>query len=560
LESRALFSGEVAAAAAPVAFGQTVSGDISAPGETDEYTFTAAQGQRIFFDVQNVTGTYATLYLDFKLYRVPPGQAPVRIFFTTAYAGEPDGADEDVTTLDGGNYLLTVDARQDDLAGYQFKIWSVPAPDVKRINIGDEASGAIEAPGNTDEFLFTAAPGQRTFLDVLETTGTFATLYLDFTLYSVPASGPQTQVFKSTAYATRPDNGDYGPATLAGGEYRLVVDARDQDLSTYRFKLVNVPSADVNPVTFGAVKQGAIESPGSIDEWTFNVPTATRMFLDVQEVTGNHATLYLDFSLQKVDGTPVEKSKTTAYAGQPDIADAGPIALDPGNYKLVVTARGMDTSTYKFVLRREMALTVAGTAWAPSFVQALHDAGLGDAGYFNNPLETKTLPWLNINTAVAQLPPGLSIPPNEVVAKGTYVTRTPSQFTYDPVTGRASMQFAAPLPYDNYLVDIGSLYRTRLRLLGGDANRDNRVNSLDLAFVKQRLNRSIASPGTGNGAYSVFADGNGDARINALDLAAVKTNLNSVLPAGLAAIAVRAGWSELSNGETSGGVAALLAD
>ena len=566
LESRTMFSAAggdtdaAAAAATPLLLGQTVAGDISAPGEVDEYTFTAAAGQRIFLDVQKATGDRVTLYLDFMLYRLPPGQAPVRVFWTTAYANQPDIADRDVTTLEAGDYKLTVDTRQNDLAGYEFKIWDVPAADSRRINIGEEAAGAIEAPGNSDEYLFTAAPGQRIFLDVLETTGIFSSLYLDFTLVPVPQTTPPTQVFKSTAYATQPDVGDHGPVTLAGGEYRLIVDARGQDLSTYRFKLINVPPVDRNPTQFGISKSGAIESPGAADEWTFSVPAGDRAFLDVQEVTGNFATLYLDFSLQKIVGTGTqEKVKTTAFAGDADRADAGPVVLEPGDYKLVVSAREMDTATYRYVLRREMDVTAGATTWAAAFTQALRDAGLGDGGFRVYPVDpAKTLPWNNLNTLTARLRPGLTLGSTDVVARGVYSTRLASDFVYDPVSGLATVRFAAPLPYDNYAVDIGSEFRTRLRVLPGDGNREGRVNSLDLAFVKQRLNRSVQSPGTGTAAYSVFADMNGDARINALDLAAVKTNLNRAAPAALAAPAVGAGATESE--EATSATAELLGE
>jgi len=68
----------------------------------------------------------------------------------------------------------------------------------------------------------------------------------------------------------------------------------------------------------------------------------------------------------------------------------------------------------------------------------------------------------------------------------------------------------------------------RANVLAGDATRDGRVNGLDLADVKRRLN-STTTANTGAG-YSPFADVNGDGRINALDLAAVKQRLNTRLP------------------------------
>jgi hypothetical protein len=75
-----------------------------------------------------------------------------------------------------------------------------------------------------------------------------------------------------------------------------------------------------------------------------------------------------------------------------------------------------------------------------------------------------------------------------------------------------------------------------VHVLAGDANGDGRVNALDLALIKQRLNRKAGNPGTGAAAYSVFADVTADGIINALDLGTVKGQLNARLP-GTGAIA-----------------------
>ena len=67
-------------------------------------------------------------------------------------------------------------------------------------------------------------------------------------------------------------------------------------------------------------------------------------------------------------------------------------------------------------------------------------------------------------------------------------------------------------------------------MLGGDTTGDGVVNASDVADVKRRLTRSTTNPGSGLGAYTIFADINADTRINALDLAAVKARLTRRLP------------------------------
>jgi hypothetical protein len=75
----------------------------------------------------------------------------------------------------------------------------------------------------------------------------------------------------------------------------------------------------------------------------------------------------------------------------------------------------------------------------------------------------------------------------------------------------------------------------RVNVLPGDATRDGRVNALDLGFIKQRLNRTWANPGSGTGAYSPFADLDGSGSINASDLGWVKWWLNTRTPVATSA-------------------------
>jgi hypothetical protein len=53
---------------------------------------------------------------------------------------------------------------------------------------------------------------------------------------------------------------------------------------------------------------------------------------------------------------------------------------------------------------------------------------------------------------------------------------------------------------------------------------------VDLADVKRRLNRATDNPGSGTNGYSPFTDVNADGRINAIDLAVMKQRLNKRLP------------------------------
>jgi hypothetical protein len=72
----------------------------------------------------------------------------------------------------------------------------------------------------------------------------------------------------------------------------------------------------------------------------------------------------------------------------------------------------------------------------------------------------------------------------------------------------------------------GGNFRMTLNVLAGDADRrGGRVNALDVAEVKRRLNTAVGAAG-----YSPFADLDSSGTINALDLTIVRRNLNHALP------------------------------
>ena len=77
----------------------------------------------------------------------------------------------------------------------------------------------------------------------------------------------------------------------------------------------------------------------------------------------------------------------------------------------------------------------------------------------------------------------------------------------------------------------GGGFDFQVNVLAG-ATLGTQVNALDLAFIKQRLNKTATNPGTTGPTYSPFADLNGDGSINALDLSAARQRLNRRLPGG----------------------------
>ncbi|MCL4858382.1 MAG: hypothetical protein KJZ93_03200, partial [Caldilineaceae bacterium] len=134
------------------------AGNIEAPGGVDIYTFSAAAGQQVFFDVFGVDPALALVR--WKL-MAPGGQVLFDRIFNCC-----GGVDPGVYTLpETGVYTIRVGESNDPGTGaYGFTLWNVPPPDTFGIAVGDTISdgvpgpgaGNIESPGVKDIYTFSA--------------------------------------------------------------------------------------------------------------------------------------------------------------------------------------------------------------------------------------------------------------------------------------------------------------------------------------------------------------------------------------------------------------------
>jgi hypothetical protein len=212
---------------------------------------------------------------------------------------------------------------------------------------------------------------------------------------------------------------------------------------------------------------------------------------------------------------------------------------------------------------------VQGGSWSEAFDQylAAHSLGSAQFGYAipDGAAQLNTLPWNAIRRVSVTFSEPVAVTDYELVARdASAVPYVVSAFEYDPATLTATWTLltagslsdrilldlngdyltgvsdVAGNPLDGDWADgadaypsgdgtVGGSFRMTLNALTGDADRrGGRVNALDLAEVKRRLNSNSAEPVSGR--YSPFADVDGSGAINALDLSAVRRTLNHELP------------------------------
>jgi hypothetical protein len=273
----------------------------------------------------------------------------------------------------------------------------------------------------------------------------------------------------------------------------------------------------------------------------------------------------------------------TDAAGHAEIVAALPVTLTQDDYVTATATRlqlvpgpgprAVRTSEFSAAVQaaasplvppRVQYVNVSGAAWSPVF-------GNGVSGAYQVPggaAQLGVLPWSNGNRVVVRFNRDAAVKQSDLRVRG--VDRSSygfDGFGYDPVRHIATWTLDRPAVADAVVLELdsggggvtsgdagrlpldgewangadaypsgdgvaGGGFRFRLNLLPGDANRDGSVDALDLAYVKQRLNRTAANPGTGAAAYTPFADLNADGRVNAPDLSAVKQWLNHKMPTG----------------------------
>ena len=213
-----------------------------------------------------------------------------------------------------------------------------------------------------------------------------------------------------------------------------------------------------------------------------------------------------------------------------------------------------------------VAVDVASSQWAPSFVSYLQSAGLGSGGYaipVGSANQLKTLPWNNIDQICITFSEDVTVQAADLSVSGVNKTAYAfSAFSYDPNTHTATWTLDAPIGDDKVMLDLdangmapvksvstgdvldgawtdcqstfpsgngqgGTDFQFSINVLPGDVDASNSVNVLDRNLVQQRVGKNA-----GDANYSAFRDIDGSGGITTLDVQAVQSLYGNLLPSG----------------------------
>ena len=215
------------------------AGNIETPGVEDIYTFTAARGQRVYFQEQSGDSCATGIY-----WRCQDATGTVLFDEQLANHGFCGVHDPGAMTLtNGGVYTLTVYGQASATGTYQFEVWNVTNQSFtleigQAVTNGVPASGAgnIETPGVEDIYSFTAARGQVVYFQ--EQSGDSCATGIYWRCQDATGT-----VLFDEQLANHGFCGVHDPGIITltnGGAYTLTVYGQASATGTYQFEVWNV--------------------------------------------------------------------------------------------------------------------------------------------------------------------------------------------------------------------------------------------------------------------------------------------------------------------------------
>ena len=257
--------------------GESVSGQISAPGDMDAWHFVGTFGQRIV-----IAGVATSIGINTNIAVYPPN-GPA-IVFTSA-----DRNDFQLTA--SGTYTVVVEDYGDDTPGtYTLSLMNVSGGpytsdtdgDAGTIDSGSYRTGQISAPADVDVYTFNGTAGDRVLIAALATGGA-----LNTTFYLYPPSGGAAED------ATAGDRLDHQLAET--GTYKVVVeDNGNDDTGTYQLSFIDLASnslaspadPDGGNIVSAEIRTGQISTIGDFDAYRFTGTIGDRIVIEALATSG----------------------------------------------------------------------------------------------------------------------------------------------------------------------------------------------------------------------------------------------------------------------------------
>lgn len=296
-----------------VAFGESVSGEIVAGGDRQDYVFTASPGQWIYVDRLDGS-SFGSMN-----WRLEDTYGRTLAFNFTSLN------DLGPVALMGGEYKLSIFDESEGAGTYTFQLIDATPQTFGGVIDGPALVGDLSNPGGEQRFSFDATEGQLVFIDVVSSSAVSG--------LNIELSDSRGRIYlaRSTSLI------DAGPFQLAAGEHTLRVLSEGGQTGTYEIQLRTVDSSE-EAISVGTVYSREIDPAGDIDEYVFDGVAGQRLALDRQAASPSGG-----LSWTIVD--PLERIVLSQTSG---LTELPPFNAIDGEYRLTVRRTTTGTSTYQF--------------------------------------------------------------------------------------------------------------------------------------------------------------------------------------------------------------------
>ncbi|MEL7521568.1 MAG: putative Ig domain-containing protein, partial [Cyanobacteria bacterium J06553_1] len=295
-----------------VLLGDTILGQIGVPGERDEFSFSGALGQTLYFDPLRFSGNARAWNL--KVFN-PDDEQLISTDLSSSNA-------KLLTLSETGNYRITIDVDGDATGAYGFSVIDTALTPV--VPTDTVVSGELSPGSEDDIYRFVGNADQKVFLDAIAKNGS-----LDWVLYDPGNTEIASSSFFGDLELTLPLDGEYTLALRGTSDFSEVV--------TYSFEIVTPDELDM-ALQLNTTVTATIGEKGEKDIYTFSLSERSFLYFDSLTDEGS-----LNWTLSGPAGVEIDRLSFNR-------ADFTVIEAIAGDYSLVIDGTNEHTGDYGFRL------------------------------------------------------------------------------------------------------------------------------------------------------------------------------------------------------------------
>ena len=327
----------------PLALNDLAAGTINS-GSPQQWLINLTDTERVYFELAE-----GAINLQWTLF-----DASGQTLFESVRAQLPGSDDQGPFLLAAGDYTVEFELTSGGPADYSFRAVDAAITETM-INLDEVIDSVSTVPGFRNDYLLTIPADGGLYFELMQGDSQlrWRLEHIDGEL----AFGSSLARFSSDSL---------GPFKLAAGDYRLIFEATSNAAPVYQFQVHSV--SDLNAIlTLGAAPvpvTDAMAMPGQTHHYDLTIePGVDRLFVDVQ--SGNNS---LRYSLFDPAGRPLIDRKRLSLA---TLDDSGPLVVEAGVYRLVVTMAAPTDASYALTLHAPQSTTAQASvldqteSWTP---------------------------------------------------------------------------------------------------------------------------------------------------------------------------------------------------